>query len=382
MNGPFSRLNRLYEKLESKPEFSYKCHFGSPITAPNYDIVGSLKLLLDEPENLFSEYPNSRCTSELKVSIFKYLSRVSDCDVVSDLDVLVTSGTREAITSVVTFAKHKKKKKSYAIVPSPCYPGYIGSCKFNDLDVFSVPLNEDNGFQPDLTGIDREILENTAIIILTNPGNPFTYYLKKETIEQVLSIAEEFDIECLIDECFFDLQVSSDLNPVSAASFFEKSRFLTIIHSLSKRSASAGLRSGFIASNKFKISEIANVRAFISPTVPNIIQQVSARLWDDELHVNNEINSINEKIKVFKDNFGNSVLYPEAGFFVNLKTEDEKNLVERLYAKGIKSMPVSFMEHSNGEFNTNKKHGYVRVGLVYGFDDIVKICSIIKGVYS
>ncbi|HFQ4907236.1 TPA: aminotransferase class I/II-fold pyridoxal phosphate-dependent enzyme [Vibrio vulnificus] len=382
MIGPFSKLSDLYFGEIDCNDFYYKCHFGSPIMPPTYDVINDFNVFLKKEGSLFSEYPEPRCIDSLRDAIKKYISKISYSCNITNVDMLVTSGTREAINSFVVFAKNKNKEKKYAIIPSPCYPGYVGSCKYNDLEVISVPLNLDNNFQPQLSNLSKDILENTALIILTNPGNPFTYYLSRDSLDEVLAISEEFGIECLVDECFFDLQVDNKITPISATSYLKDCDFLTVIHSLSKRSSSAGLRSGFILSTREKINQIANVRSLISPTVPNIIQHVSANLWNDNVHVEDEIKSIVDKIDITKDYLGDWAIYPEAGFFVNLKTSDELKLTRILYRKGIKSMPISFMRHSEVNRNIVATEGYVRIGLVYDKEDIVKICKTISDIYK
>lgn len=376
--GPFSRLNNL---LNVEPSISNHllCHLGSPVEEPCIDIKADLRRNVDLHN--ISKYPSSDGLDDFKSAAFSALASISGVEhfesISRDIDVIVTSGTREAIFNLVVHAKQANPEKRYAIVPSPCYPGYVGSCNLSGLEVYTIDLIEENGFVPDLGSVPESVLNDCAVMILTNPGNPFGFYINSEQQESILNVAQRYGIECIFDECFIELCISPTVKVSSAAKLMAQFSNLSIIHSLSKRSSVAGLRSGFICSNTEKIKGISGIRAFISPTVPNFIQLSSAFLWSDSSHVEAARSAISRKIQIASTMLPDDlVIYPEAGFFISIRTGDEVGLTRLLYRNGLKAMPLKFLCHKNGR-SIDEELGLVRVGLVYEEEKVPEICQII-----
>ena len=56
--------------------------------------------------------------------------------------------------------------------PTPGYPPYRSGPILAGGQIFSMPLAEENGFQPDLSSIPSTVLEKAKLIYLNYPNNP------------------------------------------------------------------------------------------------------------------------------------------------------------------------------------------------------------------
>jgi alanine-synthesizing transaminase len=69
------------------------------------------------------------------------------------------------------------------------------------------PLNqymtsEENGWQPDLDDLRKRVNDKTRAIIVINPNNPTGSLYSKETLEEIIDIANEHDLVIFADEIY------------------------------------------------------------------------------------------------------------------------------------------------------------------------------------
>lgn len=378
-SNPFQMLNELLKDIQPQNSILYNCHVGSPISECNIDIRNGAIQVLNQTN--LAPYPHPRHTDILFESVFGYLSRSSGVPIealTNRLDFTVTSGTREAIFSLACFAKQTRPHKTTALVPSPCYPGYVGSSLAAGLDVQSIDLTAESGFLVDIDRIAKETLDSTAVIFLTNPGNPFGFHYSDEHIDKIISVCRTYDIVCVFDECFAGLNLEQTQQSTTALRHLAKNGPVFVIQSLSKRSNLAGLRSGFIVANHSELSQLDTLRRSVSPTVPNFIQDMSAAAWADDLHVQQNAAEISQKVDLATSILGEGAfICPDSGFFINVHCENEEFLTRELYHYGVKVMPVKYLSHQNGTFG-QKEQGLIRLGLVYELEKTKKILNAVK----
>src|SRR4029079_7235805 len=106
-------------------------------------------------------------------------------------------------------------------------------------------------FTLDLDGADRDALSRAAIVYLCSPSNPDGQAMPLPHLRRAIELAREHGFLLVFDECYADLY---DREPPpgaldALAAMDHDGHWLDnvlVLHSLSKRSSAAGLRSGFV----------------------------------------------------------------------------------------------------------------------------------------
>ena len=129
------------------------------------------------------------------------------------------------------------------LVPTPDYPLWSAAVSLNGGTVRYYDCTPERGFQPDISQIESLIGANTKAIVVINPNNPSGAVYGRETLEQIVALAERHDIVLLADE-IYDQMVYDDAEFVPMATLVEDAVCLTF-SGLSKVYRACGYRVGW-----------------------------------------------------------------------------------------------------------------------------------------
>ncbi|UCF49382.1 MAG: aminotransferase class I/II-fold pyridoxal phosphate-dependent enzyme, partial [Thermoplasmatales archaeon] len=91
------------------------------------------------------------------------------------------------------------------LIPGPTYPQYTLITKFNDSNPVPYRCIEDEGWQPDVDNIRKQISNKTKGIVMINPNNPTGALYSKKIIKEIIDIAGEYKIPIISDEIYDDM---------------------------------------------------------------------------------------------------------------------------------------------------------------------------------
>jgi alanine-synthesizing transaminase len=122
-------------------------------------------------------------------------------------DIFVTSGASEAVDVCLTALLNSGEE---LLMPCPDYPLY--SAVVAKLEVNSRPyfLNEDDGWQPDLVDLEREITPRTRAMVLINPNNPTGAVCSRRMLESIAELARRHNLVVFADEIYDKLMLDGD----------------------------------------------------------------------------------------------------------------------------------------------------------------------------
>jgi acetylornithine aminotransferase len=168
------------------------------------------------------------------------------------------------------------------------------------------------------------------------------------------------------DEAYAELYF--DAPPPSMLEFGTEN--VLAFHTLSKRSAMTGYRSGFMAGDERLIAALRRLRPNVGVATPDFIQTAAIAAWNDDRHTADQRARYAAKRALFLDYFkrhGFHIEASEATFYLWVRAPrtpgarggsgaDDVAFVERLLRLGLVSLPGSYLG-PGGE-------GYVRWALV------------------
>ena len=121
----------------------------------------------------FNKYPPNNGTPELLEAMANWVQRRYGVSLDPDKNLMALNGTREGLfNALVSLLPGESDGQPPAvIIPNPFYPVYmIGSLAVEAEPIF-LPATAANGFMPEVSKLDTETLNRTAVVFLCSPSN-------------------------------------------------------------------------------------------------------------------------------------------------------------------------------------------------------------------
>ncbi len=174
----------------------------------------------------------------------------------SQSEICVGNGADHLLDSLM---KIFVKKGSKVLVAEPTFPLYTYFTQLYGGEKVAVTLETNFGLNADATlqKVDKE----TSMVILCSPNNPTGNQFNKEDLQKIL---QEFDGVVVIDETY------ADFASYTLIDWVRRFGNLVVLKSYSKAFGSAGIRLGYLVSNR---SIVEYFRRVTSPFDVNIVAQ-------------------------------------------------------------------------------------------------------------
>ncbi len=129
------------------------------------------------------------------------------------------------------------------IYPDPGFPTYAAAIGLSGATPVPIPLLEEQGYDLDLSALEKAISPRTRMILLNSPSNPTGGINSQETIEHVADLARRHDIWVLSDEIYSRLVYDGEAP--SIATLPGMAQRTIIADGFSKTYAMTGWRLGY-----------------------------------------------------------------------------------------------------------------------------------------
>lgn len=384
---PFARLRALLGDVAPAANIRpIVMSIGEPQHAPPAFVAD----VLAKSAEGWGKYPLLRGTPEFRRAVADWLTRrfaLPQGFIAAEDNILPVAGTREAIYMFASIAIARKddgpaakaastNKRPLVLVPNPLYHVYAGAAQMAGADPVFVPAARDSGFLPDYLALPDELWARTALVYLCAPANPQGVLAGKAYLTALIEKVMAHDAILAVDECYSEiydgdkpvgiLEACAALGPDAARALDH----VVVFNSLSKRSSSPGLRSGFIAGGRRLIAAFAKLRDFASSATPLPIIAAATELWRDESHVDESRARYRAKFDLAERALGPrfGALRPAGGFFLWLDTAgaglgDGEAVARRLWQRAaIRTLPGAYL---CPEDKTGPGADFLRVALVH-----------------
>lgn len=123
---------------------------------------------------------------------------------VKEENIFLTASTSESYSLLFTLLCNPGES---ILAPRPSYPLFEYLAQITGVSLKYYPLRYMGGWEIDLEALKQSISSSTKAIILIHPHNPTGMFLKKQTFEEIISIANRHQITLIVDEVFLDFQL-------------------------------------------------------------------------------------------------------------------------------------------------------------------------------
>jgi acetylornithine aminotransferase len=352
---PFVTLDKMRQRLCPPGLEVINFGMGDPRERTPEFIKQALRAAVPE----MSSYPLAAGQPALRAACARWVERRFGVTLDPDRHVLPANGTKEAVFSLALAVVDRDRPggKDTVILPTPAYPVYESGALFAGARVATVPLRSEDGWRFVPERVPDEVWARAALLWLTTPHNPTGAVSPPELTARVLATARRHGVWVASDEAYSEIWF--DAAPGSTLQHGLDN--VLALHTLSKRSAMTGFRSGFMAGDPRLIDALRRFRPNLGAATPDFVQAAAIAAWDDDAHPAEQRARYAGKRALMLAHFrerGWAVEASEASFYLWLRAPggDDVAFVEALLRAGLVCMPGSFMG-PGGE-------GFVRFALV------------------
>ena len=354
----FAAISRLIEEKKKQGIDVISLGIGDPDLPTPEHILASLNNASSSPEN--HRYPESEGLPEFREAVARWYSNRHNVALDPSTEIVSLIGSKEGIAHLpLCFID----PGDVSLITDPGYPVYEIATMFAGGSSIRLPLEEENGWMPNLKKIDKEVIEKSKILRLNYPNNPTGAVATKAFFEEAVEWAHSTGILIAHDLAYADVTFDDYIAP-SILEIDGAKDVAIEFNSLSKTFNMTGWRIAMAVGNATVIDALTRVKSNMDSGVPQAIQQMAITAMDDprdSITAHNKIYQIrrDKVLKVLRD-LGLKVNTPKASLYVWAKLpEGESNsgdyaaqLVEQT---GVVVTPGSSYG-SSGE-------GYIRISL-------------------
>lgn len=350
---PFARLGAAREAARSRGREPVDLSLGDPREPTPAFIREALTRAVPEQ----SSYPSVAGSPELRRAVAGWVERRFGVRLDPERHLLPANGSKEAIFHLAMVCVDPGGARRRVVIPTPAYPVYARGARLAGGVPTPLPLEESRGFLPDLDAVPAAVWRETAVLWLNYPHNPTGATAPLALYERALALAREHGFVVASDEAYCELYFAAPPPSLLQAGLERGLAF----HTLSKRSAMTGYRSGFFAGDPELVAAYRALRLSLGVATPGFVQAAAVAAWGEETHVERLRAAFAARREIFLPllrDLGLQVFPALATFFLWVAAPggDDVALAERWFAAGVLPMPGSWL--SDGGV------GYLRLALV------------------
>lgn len=355
---PYERLTPLREKAAALPGGLVDLSIGDPSDPPLPAVVAALSSSGTE-----RRYPTSVGSPAFRSAAADWMSRRFGVHVPTTA-VGACVGTKELVTGLPGWLRLRRPDRDTVLFPAVSYPSYAMGALLAGLRPVAVPV--DRCWRIDLAAIPPGDAARALCLWINTPGNPAGGL---DDLDAAAEWGRDHDVPVLSDECYAEFTwdgpprtiLSSGLDGVVA------------LHSLSKRSNLAGVRSGFYAGDPRLMEFLLEVRKHAGLMTPGPVQAAAVVALGDDAHVGEQRQRYRERLarlRAMLTAYGVPAVLPGGGFYLWVPAPggDEWGLVSRLADEGG-------VLGSPGEFYGEAGRGHVRLAAVAPMERLDVVAS-------
>ena len=279
----FARLRTLLKQVSTRhPKQEIDLSLGEINFSGSTKIVTTL-----QPSKNWSKYPPLGGTSDLREAYLNWHQRRSQVSNFSGVDVEPTPGTKQAISSLLFLAASQARAQFCAnpviAIPNPFYPTFGIAGEYAGAEVRLISVLETD-YADAIRRLVAEVGHRLTCVILCNPNTPFGHVLTEHELRRVAALASELGFWLIIDECYLDFGVKCSPKSIVHCLLEHKlsCKNIVALHTLSKRSAAPGLRSGFLIGDERIVSCYSQFNRQCGVSNSTLVCTTATQLWDND----------------------------------------------------------------------------------------------------
>jgi len=314
---PFSGIRKFFDLVAEK-EGVISLGVGEP-DFPTPEPIKDAGIRAIEQD--YTSYTSNYGLIELRERIAKKLKKENKLRVDPTNQVLVTTGTSEALDLAFRAILDPGDE---VIVPEPSYVSYNPCVWFTYGKPVSVAMREENDFCVKAEDIEKKITKKTKAIIVASPNNPTGSVIDKKELKAISDLAIKHDLVVISDELYEKL-VYDKFRQFSIGSLPGMAKRTITINGFSKAYAYTGWRLGYACGPKDVIEAMMKIHQYTMLCAPTVAQHAAITAFDCKKEVKRMVSEYDRRRRLLVDGLNSidkiSCVKPKGAFytFPNIK---------------------------------------------------------------
>jgi N-succinyldiaminopimelate aminotransferase len=382
---PFEKLRVLFKDVTPNAALP---HISFGIGEPKHPTPALIRDAIVASLDGLAVYPATAGQPALREAIADWVkSRYGLPRVDANTEVLPVSGSREALFALAqtvvdpTAGVKDPAKRAVVICPNPFYQIYEGAALLGGGEPYFVNSNPARNFACDYSTVPEDVWARTQLLYVCSPGNPTGAVITLDDWRELFELSDRYGFVIASDECYSEIYFDESKPPLGGLEAahrlgrgFER---LVMLSSLSKRSNSPGMRSGFVAGDPAIIRKFTLYRTYHGTALSPVWQGASIAAWRDENHVRENRAKYVRKFSTVTPMLADvlDVKLPDAAFYLWANVArtglTDTTFAARLYADyNVTVLPGSYLARE--AHGTNPGRDFVRLALVADVDECIE----------
>ncbi|MFA5094414.1 MAG: LL-diaminopimelate aminotransferase [Candidatus Omnitrophota bacterium] len=368
----FAEIDKAKRKAKEEGRDIIDLGIGDPDLATPAHIIDALHKAAVDSSN--HHYALDAGMPQLRQAVSSWYNKRFKVELDPESEILPLIGSKEGIAH---FPLAFIDPGDYALVPDPCYPPYKNGTTFAGGIPYIMPLREENGFLPDLSAVDKSVLQKAKVIFVNYPNNPTGAVADADFYKKIIDFASKYGLIVCSDAAYSEVCFDG-YRPMSILELDGARDVAIEFHSLSKTYNMTGWRIGWACGNRKAVAGLAKVKSNVDSGIFQAIQLAGVAALDGPQNALEKANSIySERRDVLVDglnSIGWKVKKPKATFYVwakTLKDYDSSAMAAALLEKTDIIATPGVGLGQNGE-------GYIRMAVTVDKDRIAAAVSRIE----
>ena len=253
--GIFNVLDERRQQRLAQGLPVYNLSIGTPDFLPEPHVVQALAQAASQPTNYrysLTELP------ELVEAVQRWYLRRYGVELEPE-ELMSIYGSQEGLTHI---GWALCDPGDVVLVPDPGYPIFEMGPALCGAEIVHYPLKEENGYLPDLDGIEPELADQAKMMVVSYPANPVCVTAPDEFYHKLIAFAKAHNIIILHDNAYSDIIFDGRVGKSFLA--YEGAKEVGVeYNSLSKTYNLTGARISFVLGNRQIIQTFRRLRSQI-----------------------------------------------------------------------------------------------------------------------
>lgn len=276
--SPIRRVSSLLAEANQRKEI-ISFGGGAPSLPPPAEVSAEIVKRMSENPQGSSMYTGTRGFLELRKLIAEDWARNQGEVYDPEKEVILTDGATEGIFCAFMSIFNKNDE---VIVADPTYLGYLESAQLAGARFVKLPVNVEDGYQPNLELLKSLITRRTKAVVLLSPDNPTGRIVREDFVKGLMDLAADHGLWVVNDATYRDIVYGANTQP-KITTYPGAHEDVISVGSFSKEASIPGLRLGYALGPKEVIDAMEKVKQYTSLASNTISQHAMVRFLSGDI---------------------------------------------------------------------------------------------------
>ena len=236
-----------------------------------------IRALREEPKAACG-YVGTRGLLELRRLVSNDFARQEGTKYDPEKEMVITDGATEGVFALFMSLLGKGDE---VILTDPTYLGFREAATLAGARVVSLPVNVEEGYQPDVEKLKALITRETKLFVLLSPDNPTGRVVKDDFVKALVDLSVDNNFWILYDATYRDILFEGTyLKICSLPGGYDH---VAVTGSFSKEAAIPGLRLGYVMGPPAVAEAVEKIKQYTSLAPNTLSQMAMIKFFSDDV---------------------------------------------------------------------------------------------------